>query len=82
MLCCQDDEKRVAASFQTKSDINTMVVIYLCLLKELHWNTSVHHTKEHHNNICTVANAMLCFTPLFMITSTNIQLQQTHIENG
>ena len=46
-----------------------MVIIDLFLLKVLHWNTSVPHTKERRHHLLTVSNTMLCFTLFLMITA-------------
>ena len=42
VLFHHDYAGRVVASFHTKHSLNTMAVIYLCLLKALHWINLVH----------------------------------------
>ena len=64
----------------SKLNINTIVVIVLCLFKASLWNTSVPHTKKHSHFLCTVAHDMLCFTRFCQIAENKIQIQHLHIE--
>ena len=58
-----------------------MVVIDWCILKALHWNTLVRHTKKHPHHLCTVVRVMMCFANLCVITANKVQIQYIHIEN-
>ena len=57
-----------------------MMVIYLCLLKALHWKASVPQTKEHHRHIRKFENVILYFTLLFKMKSNKMQLQQLNMD--
>ena len=62
--------------FHTKFNLNAMVVIGLCLMKEYIWNTSVPQTKKHTHLLLSVAHAMLCFTHSCLVTANKMQLLQ------
>ena len=49
-------------AFIIKSNKNTMVEIYLCLYKVLHWKISVHHQSQISSHLHYHVNFMQCFT--------------------
>ena len=44
----------------TKSNLNIMVLIDMCILKALHWKNLVIHTKKHYNQLSKVTNVIMC----------------------
>ena len=81
VLCCQDYAEHVVASFHTKLNLNTIVAIYLFILRALNWNTSVIQTSKNHHHPRTFAKYMMCLTIFFQITAKNMQLQHLNIAN-
>ena len=69
VLCRRDYVEHVVASFHTKLNQNTMVVIYRCLLRALYCNILVQHTNKHPHNLLTVAHIMMCFNRFYLITA-------------
>ena len=68
--------------FYTKSNLNTMVIIGLCILKTSLCNTSVPQINKHPNLLHTFAHVIMCFNRLCVITANNMHLRQLHTEKN
>ena len=71
-----------SSDFYTKFNMNTMVVIYMYLLKGLNWKIQCHRPINIIMIFAQLKTLWCMFTLFCLITATNTNLQQLHIENG